>query len=392
MALKRWRWAWGPGLAAVMVALLMLPPQAPTDHGVLAALGLTSSWGWVGARDFHRESVQSAVATQRRRLRDRRLADSILGATRGPRALRSMDGTVTVVYEAPLDRDSALVWLEAATNELNLYPKVSRPGLPVVVALFSNPVRGKGKREYEDYSLLSQQLISAAESRGACVVTLDLRVRTNDELAQFVGHGASGEPLGRFLDVCALYARFGSPAAAARGFVPVPTWSWFNRSPLTIRVQEAGRYVRRESIAHEQQSGSQPWSGAVAWVELGCLRGTPALCARWVGLGGPSETRWFYPYSRYASRTRVLAYLLARGTPVQFAAFWHSSLPVEAALASAYGQPAGQVVMSAYSHWYNTPEAGGPQAGSGAVLGGLLWTGLALTLALVAGRRGIIER
>jgi hypothetical protein len=389
MALKRWSSVWGPGLAAAIVALLALPPQVPSDHSLLAAVGLYSTWSFVGGRDLYRESVRGAISEQRRRLRDRRLADSIIGAARGPRALRSDDGAVTLVYETPLDRDSAHLWLEAATGELALYP-TSVQGLPVVVALLSNPLRWRGKG-LQEYWQLTQQLVSAAESRNTCVVMVNLRMRGSEALTQLVGHDAAGAPIGRFLDVCALYARFGVPASAARWFAPVPSWSWFNRSPLAVSVQEARRAVRREDIAHEQRAGSQPWSGAVAWVDLGCLRGAQALCSRRAGLSGPGESRWFYPYSRYLSRSQVVALVLARGTPSQFAAFWHSPLSAQAALSSAYGQPAGQLVMSAYAHWYNIPDAGGPRAGPRAALAGVFWAGLALALAVVAGRRWTTE-
>jgi len=392
MALKRWGWVWGPALAAVIVALLALPPAIPSDTGWLTALGVFPSLDYTGSRDAHREAVEQAVSTQQRRLGERRLVDSVLAVARGARAVRSSDGSVTVVYEQPLTRDSARAWLEAAEGEIALYPAASAPGAPVVVALYSDPARWSGKPSQE-YWQGPRQLLSAAESRGACVVTVDLRLRRGYEEAwsRLVARDASGHRVGRFLDTCALYARFGAPGTAARWFVPALASWWYYRDPLAIAVQEARRSVRRGDVAREEQVLPLPWSGAVYWIDVGCLHGSLELCSRWAGFGASGETRWYYSYGRYFSRNQVVGYLLAEGTPAQFAAFWHSSRPAEAALTEAYGRPAGQLVMSAYAHWYNVPDAGGPRASVRAVLAGLLWAGLALAIAVAVGRRRQVE-
>ncbi len=388
MALKRWSWVWGPALAAALVAVLALPPAIPSDTGLLVALGVLPSWDYSSSRDVHREAVEGAVNGLRRRYGERLAVDSVLAAARGPRAVRSGDGKITVVYERPLTRDSAQRWLAAAVGELDLYPASDGQGVPVVVALLSDPARWKG----QEYGPETRLLLSAAESRGACVVTVDLHrhYRYDDTWSQLVARDASGRPVGRFLDTCALYARFGVPGAAAQWFVPTMAW-WYYRSPLSIAVQEARRSVRRADVAHDEQVRPLPWSGEVYWIDVGCLHGSLALCGRWAGFGEQAQSRWFYSYARYSSRVQVVGSLLATGSPAQFAAFWRSSLPTGEALAAAYGRPPGQLVMAAFAHWYNIPEPGGPQASAKTVLAGLFWAGLALAAAVLAGKHWTVE-
>ncbi|HTX64456.1 MAG TPA: hypothetical protein VMD31_01680, partial [Opitutaceae bacterium] len=188
----------------------------------------------------------------------------------------------------------------------------------------------------------------------------------------------------------ALYARFGMPGAAGRWAIGTTSPWWYYRYPLSIAVQDARRPVRRGTVVHDEQGGSVPWSGAVQWVDIGCLHGSFELCARRAGFDR-TESRWFYPYGRYFSRTQAVGYLLTDGTPAQFAAFWHSSQPAATAIAAAYGKPAGQLVRSAFVHWYDIPEAGGPRMGGRALLAGLFWAGLALAVAVTAGRRRTIQ-
>ena len=389
MALKRWRWVWGPALAAALVALLALPPRSPSESSLLVAIGMFGDWTYVGARQPQRDAVQGAVATLRRRLRDGELVDSLVRAARGTRALRSSDGRVTVVYETPLTRDSARVWLAAAQGELALYPAAGGKGLPVLVALASDPARWRRMPSPEYWGWFGvQHLVSAAESRGVCAVTIDLHVRFTDA-SQLVGRSAAGQPVGRFLDVCALYAGFGLPGAAAQWATGGTGPWWYYRYPVSTALQEARRPVRRGTVVYEQ-AGSVPWSGVIRWVDVGCLHGSDTLCARWARFGG-SEPPWFYRYGQYFSRAQVVGYLLTHGTPAQFAAFWHSSQPAAAALAAAYGKPTGQLVRSAFAHWFDIPEAGGPRVGGRALLAGLFWAGLALAVAVTAARRRTVQ-
>lgn len=385
MALIRWRWVLGPVLAALLLTALALPPRVPVGEGLAASFFGAGDYGEV-FRDRTRSAVRAAVQTQRGRLGEQVLADSIVGAASSPGALHSADGAVTVVYGPPLTRDSARVWLEAASAEVALYPGADAPGLPVIVALSSvAPVR---RRDARERPLLVQTVLPlqrAAASAGACIVVLNLFAAGRDWYSRgLIAHDAAGRPLGRFLDSCALYGRYGLPgpaiaAWAARG----PVWYWGGYDRLSRRMQEARRKLRPDTLTAVWTS-STPWQGVVQWPPIACLRGGAATCARMAGFTGFSPVLSWWSYD--LTRGQVLAWLVASGTPGQFAAFWRSPLPPAQAIEAAYAEPAGRVAMTAFRHWSSAPEAGGPHAGGHVVLAGVLWAVLALALALVAGR------
>jgi hypothetical protein len=387
MALKERRWIWGPVLAAMVAAILALPPRIPGDRGLLAFLGLFSSpWEYPPGTAF-RESVKSAVRAQLRRHEEAALADSVLQVARGPKALHSNDGFVTVTYETPLTADSARVWLRAASGELALYPKVTSRGLPVVVALMSDPARSRASGpRYFGFPTLGLQ--GAAPSTGACVIAVNLYGRAAFWTLHPVAHDASGHPVGRLLDSCVLYSRFGLPGVAVSQWVGRgPNWFWFRNDQLAFRMQELQRPPKPENIARPEAL-SQGWWGDNPWREVGCLRGVLPLCVRAAGLEGAIGR---FPGSYYFTRGQLVAHLLATGTPAQFAAFWQSPLPPAEALARAYGRPAGELARSAFSRWYSASTPGGPRAGGRLVLAGLAWAGVALVVAVFAGRRRQIE-
>jgi hypothetical protein len=393
MALKRWRWVWGPVLAALLVAIAVLPPRVPT-RGLSTLFGVLSYGSYLyrygyetqKPRSQFRDDVQNARSVQKWRLRRAILADSILTVARSPRALRSEDGQVTLVYEAPLTADSARVWLGAATRELALYPKVGTSGVALVVALLSTPARARPGNAELRYEWGVQALVDQAASAGACVVTVNL-LRDNWGRPSF-GHDLAGKPVTRVLGPCALYARFGLPGIevsqwAAAGFGS----SWWN--PLTAQLLDARRLVRRYQIPRDRDWGN-PWFGEVRWVEVGCLRGAAALCLRAAGLGRHPESAYIYGAAALA-RGQVMAQLLATGTPEQFAAFWKSPRPAVEALASAYGQRPAKLAMAAFEHWYSAPAEDERWGNAGGLAAGLAWVVLALALAVVAGRRWTIE-
>jgi len=391
VALRRWGWLWGPVLAAGVVTAVLLPPRQPAAHGLMQALGLVEP-EWIGRRGSQFEfDVRDAVSRQRERVRDGRLADSVIAAARGARALRSPDGVVTVVYESPLKADSARIWLRAAISELSLYPTTGSLGLPVVVALMSSPARLRGHGDPNLWYWSSQELLDVAPSRGACVVTLDLVYPKYSRPSELVGHDASGGPSGRFLDLCALFARFGrpGPAGAWTGALRRSYW-WYGGPQLARRMREAQRTIHREEVGSGDPRSS--WAGEASWLQIGCLRGASALCARSVGLAGPGwPPLYYFYYSQHFQRTQVVARLLTTGTPAQFAAFWRSpALPAQS-LEAAYGRPAGELARAAFSHWYAEVPPGGPRAGPRLLLAGVLWAAAALALALVAGRRWTTE-
>ena len=385
MALMRWRWICGPLLAAAVVVLVTLPPGIPSQRGLLSFFGLAYSQWQRDPGAAHRAAVEEAVGRQRSRLREELLADSILAATRGPRVVRSSDGAVTVAYEAPLSADSARAWLRAAVAELNLYPKPQGRGVPIVVALLSNPGRRFDAREQYFESTVNW-VHQAATGGHACIVTLNLArgQRTWWSSASLVVRDPAVGPVGRFLDVCALEGRFGPPGAAVERWAESrPFWYW-RAALLATRLSEARRSVRKEDAA--RLSEYTYWYGQVSWVVVGCLGGSEGLCARTAGLGPAGEFGEGY----YLERRLILGHLLATGTADQFATFWRSPLAPRDALQQAYGRPAAWLALAAFRHWYSAPPAT-PRAEPQLMLAGLAWAGAALALALVAGRRWTTE-
>jgi hypothetical protein len=392
MALTRWRWVWGPVLAALLVALAVLPPRVPTGAGTLFGVVSYGSdlyrYGYETGHSVFVTDVQNARSIQRWHWRRAVLADSILTAARGPRALRSEDGLVTLVYEAPLTTDSARRWLGAASRELALYPGGPIPGLRLVVALLSAPARERQGNREASYEWGIQELLDQAASTGACVVTVNLLPR-HSWGRRVVGHDLSGRPVSRVLGACALYARFGMPGARVSRWAAAEFGdSWWN--PLTVQLLDARRRVRRYEIATDRGWSSSPFFGEVQWVEVGCLRGAASLCLRAAGLGLRPESMYRYGGGS-TPHGQLLAYLLATGTPGQFAAFWRSPRPVPEALTGAYAQPAEQLTLSAFEHWYTAPAPGGRWGTARNVGVALVWVVLALALAVVAGRRWTID-
>ena len=388
MALRRWAWLWGPAVAALVLTIALLPPAFPSRQGFLTALGAVAGEGR-DRPEAHRNAVQLAVSRQGRRLRERWLADSLVRAARGGSALRSGDGLVTVVYERPLTRDSARVWLGAAAAELALYPKPATPGVPVVVALLSNPARN---RQVEERYLSFPTLVlrGAAPRAGACVIVVNLFSRGRGYWWYgLLARDASGRPRGQFLDTCALYGRFGTPGAAVASWVDRgDNWYWGGLDQLVTRVLEAGKPVPRDTMPLSMEYAGF-WSGSVPWRQIGCLRGAARLCAQAAGLEPRPEG--FVIGTYFFSQGKFLAHLLVNGMPAQFATFWRSSLPVGQALQMAYGEPAGNLAMSAYRHWSAVSVPSGPRAGPRLMLAGMFWAAAALALALVAGRRWTSE-
>lgn len=387
MALKRWLRIGGPVVAAAAVVIAILPPRTPywnvEPFGILFGRG--SSAPSPPARSQFAIDVLAARGFQARRLRREILADSAVKAARGPRALTSRDGQVTVVYEKPLTADSARFWLDAASREFALYPSMGTPGMPLVVALFSDPAR-ELPRNRVNSPWGVQELVDQAASAGACVVTLSL-LRRGGWGGQVVGRDAEGHPVSRVLGACALYARFGLPGPGTSRWVAssVRDWSWAD--PVTPQLVEAKHRVLRFDL-QRVEGYSAPWYGVVRWLEVGCLEGSEVLCLRTAGLdpGSDGQDPDLF-YFRALAGGRLLAYLVATGSADQFAAFWRSGQRPAEALAGAYGRPAGAVVKAALEHWYAPPARPAPWGAARNVVSGLLWLALAVAFAFAASRR-----
>jgi hypothetical protein len=388
MAVRTWVRIGGPLVAAALVAIAILPPRVPTRDS--ARFGL-----FFGTRypapllPGNSQFVSDVLSAQRRRREQARnalVADSIVRVARGPHALRSKDGLVTVVYERPLGVDSARSWLDAATRELALYPEEVGPHVPVVVALISDSLRERPGRPSSNLWGV-REFVDEASSLGACVVTVNVMPRYWWARST-VAHDAAGRSVSRVLGDCALLARFGPPGRGLAGVMasgPVIAWS----DPLTLQFQEARRRVLRIPIVRTPQDDAWPFERAMRWAGVGCLEGHAELCLRSANLGGfgPDD---LYSY-RLLGPSGLMAYLLATGTPAQFAAFWRSPQPAPAALAAAYGKPAGDLVMAMMRHWYTAPARPAPWGGARNLVSGVVWLVLALAVSLAAGRRWSAE-
>jgi hypothetical protein len=383
MALRRWRWVWVPMLAAVVAAIALLPPRTPSSGDLLVMLGLFEPFGAYDRTAPFRNDVRQAAATQRRRLDQELLVDSLLGAARGSGGLRSADGRVTVVYERPLTHDSATVWLRAATAELALYPEADAPGLPVLVAILSDPRRADRPQRPLRWPL-ARWLLGASPAPGVCVVVVDLVSRVGLR-PPLLARNAAGRPLGRFLDDCALYARYGLPGPMVEAWWKRTGWYEYSADALTSRILEARRVVQREQVWFPTAETAPFWVRGFSWREDGCLHGEARLCARAASLDTVRADR--YQNVGDFTRRQVLAYLLVHGTPAQFAAFWRSPLPPGAALRAAFGEPAGRLAQRAFAHWYAPASSSGPRVAARILVAGISWAGIALVLAVVAGRR-----
>ncbi len=385
MALRRWLRVGGPVVAAALVAIALLPPRVPTRETL--RFGTFFGARYVApplpGRSQFVSDVLLAQRWQRGQVRSALVADSIVRAARGPRALRSQDGLVTVVFERPLSADSARSWLGAATRELALYPTGTATHVPVVVALVSDTTRERPG----SYLPGIREFVDQAASVGACVVTVNVmpRYRWGGGL---VAHYAAGRPVSRVLGACALLTRFGPPGRGIAGWVasrPVVAWS----DPLTVQLQEARRRVLKLPLVRTLQDDAWSFEPALRWAGVGCLRGNADLCSRLASLGGlgPDD---LYSY-RALGPTGLMAHLLATGTPAQFETFWRSSQPPAAALSSAYGKPAGELVMATLQHLYTAPPRPAPWGGGRNLVAGLVWLVLALAVSLAAGRRWSAE-
>jgi hypothetical protein len=386
VALSRWRWIWGPALAIVLLAVLLLP-----GRGALASGGILQLLQGDREMSFppgsFRNDVQGALRTQHARLRSLQRADSIVAALRGPRVLRGRAPNVALVYETPLTSADARAWLDAAEKELAQYRSPSPAGSPLVVALYSNPARARTP-EFKNYFWRIRRRLSDS-LQTTCTVEVNLvpwgRAPRRSQRA--------AKPLRAFLGLCGLARTFGPPGAQVARWMGVGTsfLGDFGDAPAwNTALAEAAVTVPRRQVERPEvtvgQAGWQ-WFWGTPWVPIGCLHGAPSLCERNAHLRGGAGVWWGYADPR---TTQVVAHLLRTGTPAQFAAFWRSPLPVGDALERAYGRPAGQLAYEAFSHWYYAAP-GGPRAEPRPLLAGLFWAVAALALALVAGRRRTTE-
>jgi len=275
--------------------------------------------------------------------------------------------------------DSARFWLDAVVHELDAYPPATGATLPLVVALFSDPARTKVPGSYWDVEELPDQVAA----KHACVAAVALSSVPSWQQA-YVGHVAAGRPATRVLDACGLVARYGAPGPQVGDWAWGDATYWSARTILVRQLVDGRRPLLRGEIRRDE---SLWWPRGDQWRDVGCARGIATACLYTSGLAGhdvPVLARYRSPV---LPPERLMAYLLATGTPAQFVSFWRSADPPAVALERAYGKPPGDLARAALRHWYAEPAPGGPGASGGMLLTAVGWAVLAVALALVAGRR-----
>lgn len=396
MALKRFTWPVTTLVALALVAVAALPPRPFPSADRAYAIVAGGRFVWLGPEGrVYRRTLTITRTALRDRLESRHRADSIVRLSRGPLAVHSADGAVTVVREASLSSDSARFWLRAVAAELSAYPSV--PGgspVPVILALHAT------RQDPMVRQAVTARMLADAGGRRACIVAVNI---TKSIYHLSVLHRESGSVETRVLDLCALYARFGVPGQGAGDWVgPVRSpVSWSSQADLAILLYRA----RRSRTEPQELSISAPWyyllslpsSQYTALAELisadvlGCVRGSGRLCLAEFGLREGVPLRLSVEWRRYwgwrlLDQREFLADLLVRGSPEQFARFWRSPLPAAAALEAGYGKPAGDLLVEWAQRRYRAPSGTRLRARSASATVGWLLVALAGGIA-VAKRR-----
>ncbi len=396
MALKSWHRAALTAAGMALALAVILPPRPYPEPGepLLGALYPVEYWWW--GRDY-RNTLDVTVSDLQNRHRAAVMADSLFALTSGPRAVKSADGALTVLYEPPLSADSARVWLGMLERELALVPRGSGAGMPVVVALKSappkrNPRGAEGEAVARDGAArmdpwIAMRFVSPRAERPGCFVALRLGLSPGDivRLGEIVGRDArTGVSRTAVLDWCLIYARFGVPGARVERWagsrVDVRRW-WTSGENLSWALEAARKGRQRD----EQMSTLSPRELSDYWADplnSSCVRGSSVLCLKSVGLTADPTLRG-YSYWIAKVRRSLLAALMLKD-PARFEKFWRSAEPAAVALEKAYGRPAGEVV----GEWKRTifkPPALGPR--TPALLSSLGWAVLAIGLSLLTAHR-----
>ena len=395
MALRRWHRAGVVAAAMALVAVVVLPPRPmPEPSDKLWALFRNDLW-YGYDRASHEYTLSGTLARLRARHLVAVMAESLLALSAGPRAVRSADGALTVIYESPLTADSARVWLRLLQRELDLAPAGSGRGLPVIVALASRPRRPglPGKQVYfgGQISTMNPQadwwslrFVLPSASRPACFVAYRLNRdmqgnRPDNPLRRDRSSGAARTTL---LDWCLLYARFGVPGARVERWLSprLEIARWWASDDLYPSALETARH----GVSSDLSEVPRDYLATVTSDPLarGCARGASVLCLKSVGLlRDPSAFSWL---SRRA-RPALVATLMMRD-PRRFERFWRSDEAPEVAIERAYGQPAGDLI----AEWRRATlqrAVVGDHAPLLAILSSAGWAALATGLALMLANR-----
>jgi hypothetical protein len=374
MALKR-RVALGVAVLMVLLVVAILPPRSCLDveqWGITAAALCSGSRYPV--RSTHGESIDRARARLTRRLREHQLADSLRALANAGRGVRSVDGSVVVLYETPLTPDSARAWLRLALGERDRIA-AGEPHARIVLALDSRPMPvtrdDAGHRRLAYYAgPRSRRFTNIAGRDTTCFVTLRLsqESRWDVEVTDSDERGAYGA----FLGSCGLVGRFGAAGAAALAATGVTF------------VNERLTSAQRRSTVVPAPTGGRPRLDPQDYWRTGCAKGELDACASLIGLGQEDQS-WMGSFRGLSIDRYFLAYLREVEGPEKFQRFWQSPLLGEQALIDAFGRPAAETARAWAHRDYSLPDDDSTDTGA-MVLAAVGWLGAALAAAIAIGK------
>ncbi len=400
MALKKWHRA---GLVAggMVLAVVVMLPSRPLPEPGDSLYGLFRSdigpWGWA-RYDY---TLSRTLDDLRNRHRAAVMADSLLALTRGPRAVRSANSALTVLYERPLSAESARVWLGMFERELALAPRGSGLGIPIVVALRSAPATSRRADAPDEQVLahdgaarpfpwVAMRFLSPRGERPTCFAALRLvPARANESFSPselIERDHRTGIARTAALDWCLIYARFGVPGARVDRWtghrVELRRW-WAPGDNLSWALESA----RHGRTTTDMIPTASPQELEAYWADplnSACVRGSRVPCLKSVGLITDPTLR---SESFWMGRVRrsLLAALMLKD-PVRFEKFWRSNERADVALEQAYGRPASDLIAEWKRSVFSVP-ATGPRAAAGAFLSSLGWAAGVMAIGLVLAMR-----
>lgn len=382
MALKTWHRAALVASGMALATVVILPSRPLPEPGDRLYGLFRADFGWYG-RALYEFTLSSTLSALQDRHRAAVMADSLLALIRGPRAVRSADGALTVLYERPLTADSARVWLGMLERELALAPRGTGSGMPIVVALRSVPPR-RG-------DWVAMRFLSPRRERPACFAVArlvaaqaaDNTFRPSELIERDHRTGVARTAV---LDWCLMYGRFGAPGASVERWagrrVEVRRW-WSPGDNLSQTLEAERRGHKRDELP----PGVLPQDLEAYWADplnSACVRGSRVPCLKSVGLMADPTLR---PESFWISRVRrsLLAALMMKDAE-KFEKFWRSNERADVALEQAYGRPASDVIAEWKQSVVSVP-ATGPRATAAAFVSSLGWAAGAMALGLVLAKR-----
>ncbi|MFI5279089.1 MAG: hypothetical protein ACHQU1_01230 [Gemmatimonadales bacterium] len=398
MALKRWHQAGIVVAALALAAAVILPPRPMPEAGDKGlSASLMFSLGYYPYQGLHRHAdlLAGTASSLRARRTAIQLADSLLAAARGPRAVRNADGSAVVVFEPNLSADSARVWLRMLERELALGPDRHPAAMPVILALRSTPeelhVRAPGVQPLPVWSIT--RAISWRPERPAVLIMIriaDYGPYVADARGFLQLDTVAGTACTSVLDWGQAFAHFGLPGRGLEKWTGERLqrlyWGYRGSADLSWALTLERRHATHEYLSNlaRREEWQNPSADPLAQA---CVKSGGLQCLKSVGLViDPSMRYEGYPIS--LSRRLLLARLMLKD-PARFERLWRSDEAPRITLTRVYGQPAEAIVSEWRRSIENMPR-GGPRTPGLALLSSLGWAALAVGLGLLmAGRRQV---